>query len=269
MPRFLLHDDGMEEGGAGEPGHEGGVFDGVPSPVAAPAEDGVGPVHAEADAAGEEEPGDHGPAAGDADPLFAGVAHHEGAEGEGEGDGEADVAEVEHRRVDDHLGVLEEGVEAVAVRDKGAGLDGEGWGGEVEEGEEEDLDAGEDGGGVSEEAGVDLVAQAEDEAVAAEEKGPEEEGAFLAGPEGGELVGGGEGAVGVVKDVLDGEVVGERRPDKGEGGAEDGDEAADASTAGGFSEAEGTGVGVGREGLLSPKGEGSAEEGIGAEDEGK
>ena len=62
----LLHHDGVEKGGAGEPGHEAGVFDGVPAPVAAPAEHGVGPVHAEEDAAGEEEPGDQGPDAGDA-----------------------------------------------------------------------------------------------------------------------------------------------------------------------------------------------------------
>ncbi len=48
---LLLHHDGVQEGGAGEPGHEGGVFDGIPAPVAAPAEDLVGPVHAEEDAA--------------------------------------------------------------------------------------------------------------------------------------------------------------------------------------------------------------------------
>ncbi len=136
---LFLHHDGVQEGGAGEPGHERGVFDGVPAPVASPAEDGVGPVRAHEDADGEEEPGDHGPAAGDVDPLFAGVAHHQRAEGEGEGDREADVAEVEHRGMHDHLGVLEEGIEACSVERQGAGCDGEGRRGEGEQEEEEDF----------------------------------------------------------------------------------------------------------------------------------
>ena len=59
--------------------HQAGVFYGIPSPVAAPAEHGVGPVRAEKDTAGKEHPGDHGPAAGDVDPLLAGVAHHQRA----------------------------------------------------------------------------------------------------------------------------------------------------------------------------------------------
>ena len=146
---LFLHHDGVQEGGAGEPGQEAGVFDGVPAPVAAPAEDGVGPVRAEEDAAGEEEPGDHGPAAGDVDPLFAGVAHHQRAEGEGEGDGEADVAEVEHRRVDDHLGILEEGVEAEAVGwRRGPGAMEKGGAAKLSSSRKKIWMAGEDGGGV-------------------------------------------------------------------------------------------------------------------------
>ena len=171
------------------------------------------------------------------DPLLAGVAHHERAEGEGEGDGEADVAEVEHRRVDDHLRVLEEWVEAEAVGGELAGLDGEGWGGEVEQEEEEDLCAGQDGGGEGREANVDLMADAEDEAVGGEQPGPEQERALLAGPEGGELVGRVEFAVGVVEDVGERVVVGEGGPDEGEGGAGDGDEAGDAGATSGLLEA--------------------------------
>ena len=91
---------------------------------------------------GEEEPGDHGPAAGDVDPFFAGVPHHQRAEGEGERDREADVAEIEHRRMDDHLGILQERVEAEAVLRERAGGDGEGRCGEVEQEKKEDLDAG-------------------------------------------------------------------------------------------------------------------------------
>src|SRR5579872_2925863 len=61
---LLLHHDGVQERGADEPRHQRGVLDGVPSPIASPAEDGIGPVSAEKDAAGEESPSDHGPAAG-------------------------------------------------------------------------------------------------------------------------------------------------------------------------------------------------------------
>ena len=36
-PLPLLHHDGVYEGGEAKPGHEAGVFDGVPGPIAAPA----------------------------------------------------------------------------------------------------------------------------------------------------------------------------------------------------------------------------------------
>ena len=194
-------------------------------------------MHAEEDAAGEEEPGDEGPDAGDLDPLFTGVAHHECAEGKGEGDGESDVAQVKHGRVDDHLRVLEEGIESVAVVWEGAGVKREGRGGEVEDGEEEDLNACENGSGVGVELDVALVGEAEYEAEGGEEPGPEEEGTFLAGPESGELVCAGEGAVGVLHDVGDGEIVDEDGVDEGEGGGGDGDETGDAGAASGVCQA--------------------------------
>src|SRR5207248_9687665 len=40
---LLLHHDGVEEGGAGEPRKDGRVLDRIPAPVAAPAEDVIGP----------------------------------------------------------------------------------------------------------------------------------------------------------------------------------------------------------------------------------
>ena len=235
---LLLHHDGVQEGGAGEPGHERGVFDGIPTPVAAPAENGVGPVHAEDDAAGEEEPRDHRPAAGDPNPLLTGVAHHQGAQREGEGNREADVAEVEHRRMNNHLGVLKQRIETEAVcRSDAAGNEGEGLGDEVDQQEEEDLHAGEDGGGVGVEGDVGFVAKAKDEAVGGEQPCPEQQRAFLPGPDGGELVEPGEGDAAVVEDVVDREIVGEEGPDQGEGGGSDGDEAGDAGAASGLTDA--------------------------------
>ena len=144
MPRFSCIMTECRKAVPVSQGMQRGVLDRIPSPVAAPAEHGVGPVHAEEDAAGEEEPGHHGPAAGDVDPLLAGIAHHERAEREGERNGEADIAEVEHRRMDDHLGILQERVEPVAVGRNRAGDQRERRGGEVDEQKKEDLDAGED-----------------------------------------------------------------------------------------------------------------------------
>src|SRR5208282_809594 len=101
--------------GAGDPGHERGVFHRVPGPVAAPTEDGVGPVGAEKDADGLEGPGHHGPAASDVDPFLAGITAKERGESEGERDRESGVAEVEVRRMNGHFRILEQRVEPVAV----------------------------------------------------------------------------------------------------------------------------------------------------------
>ena len=57
-----------------------------------------------------------------------------------------------------------------------------------EQQKEEDLDGREDGRRVGVQRDVDLVAQAQDEAVGGEQPCPEQERAFLSGPERGELV---------------------------------------------------------------------------------
>ena len=49
---LFLHHHGMQEGGAGEPRHQRGVLDRIPSPVAAPAEHGIGPVRSQKNSAG-------------------------------------------------------------------------------------------------------------------------------------------------------------------------------------------------------------------------
>src|ERR1017187_4712550 len=122
---FFLHHDGMQKRSAGEPGHERGIFHRVPSPVTAPSEDSVSPVRAEEDADGEEAPGHHGPAARNLNPFLAGILHDERAQREGEGNGEADVSQVEHRRMDDHFGILEKWIQPGAIRGERALHDGE------------------------------------------------------------------------------------------------------------------------------------------------
>ena len=121
-------------------------------------------------------------------------------------------------------------------------IDGEGVRGEIQNQKKEDLDGGDDDRGVGEEALIGLVAEAEDESVAGEEQRPEEQRAFLSGPEHGELVGGGEIAIAVVVDVGDGEIVVEGGGYENEGRQQNDDESGNAGAAGGFTEAGGGGV---------------------------
>ena len=105
---LLLHHDRMQEGRARKPRHQRGIFYRIPSPVAAPAQDRVSPVRSQENAAGEEAPGHHGPAAGDVNPFFAGILHDQRAEGKCEGNGKADVSQIQHGRMDDHLRILQQ-----------------------------------------------------------------------------------------------------------------------------------------------------------------
>src|SRR5437899_7312761 len=64
----------MQEGGARQPRHQRGIFHRVPSPVAAPAEHGIGPMRPEQNASALEAPGDHRPLARDVNPLLTRIA---------------------------------------------------------------------------------------------------------------------------------------------------------------------------------------------------
>ena len=143
---FFADDEAVDEGGADEPRHERGVFDGVPEPPATPAEFVVGPVAAECDTEGEGAPGGECPRAGAAQGEGIEAALPEVGEDDGVGDGKADVAGVEQRRMEDEAGVLEQGVEVGAV-ERGGQDAGEGVGGEADEAGEADADVAEDGEG--------------------------------------------------------------------------------------------------------------------------
>ncbi len=179
---LFLHHDRVQKGGAGEPGHERGIFHRVPAPVSAPPEHRIGPVRAEEDAAGQEEPGHHGPAAGDVNPLLARVAHHQRAEGKRERHAEAHVSQVKHRRMDHHLRILQQRIQSEAIGRRLALHQRKRRRGKVEQEQEEDLDAGQDGGRVSGEGNVDLMPQAEHKAVGGQQPRPEQQRPFLAGP---------------------------------------------------------------------------------------
>ena len=100
------------------------------------------------------------------------------------------------------------------------------------------------------------------QAVGCQQPGPEEQRAFLAGPESRKLVGAGERAVGVLHDVGDGEVVGEDGVDEGESGCGDRDEAGDTGTAGCVRQAFG-GDGGGLTGGDEPEGHDACEKIVG------
>ena len=211
----------MDQGGADQPGHEGGVFYGVPEPPAAPAEFVVGPFAAEGNPDGEEHPGDGGPGAGPAGPFLGEFATEQGGDGEAKGDGEANVAHVEDRGVEDHAGVLQQGVEVPAV--KGGGDEPvEGVGGEQDEGDEADADEAHGAEQAGAEYGGQVAAEDGDgNCPQGEGHGPEQHGAFVATPDGRQAVLHGQGGVGVGGNIQHGEVVGVKgvaKTDEGDAG---------------------------------------------------
>ena len=121
---------------------------------------------------GEKAPGHHRPAAGDVDPLLAGIPHDQRAQRESEGNGESDVAEIKHGRVDDHLRILQQRIQSVAVGGQRALHQRERMRREVQQQKKEDLNRGDDDRGVGEQPRIGLVPQAQDQAVGREQQQP-------------------------------------------------------------------------------------------------
>ena len=189
-PALLLDDDRVQEGGADQPRHQGGVLDRIPGPVAAPAELRVGPAGAEQEAEAEEGPGDQGEAAGGADPLGVDAAGDERADREGEGDREGDVPRVEHRWVDHHARVLQQRVEADAVGRHGAQRrEGVDFGREQHQASEEGGDAHHHRGRPGDDLAQPVAGRVEGGAGGdREHPGPEQQRALLARPHRRQLV---------------------------------------------------------------------------------
>jgi hypothetical protein len=118
--------------------------------------------------------------------------------------------------MNDHLGILQQWVHAIAIYRDRARQTGKGQCLEVEQKKKEDLDASQNGRrkGGKPEAGC--VPQANDEAEPCQQPGPQQQRSLLARPERGKLVRCGQRAVGFVQDVGEGEVVGEDRPQQRE-----------------------------------------------------
>ena len=107
----------MDIGRAGNPRHERSIFDGVPGPIATPAEHFVGPASAEHDARGENAPREERPTTSRSEPGRSKLTRNHCGECEGEGQGEARKAGIQQDRMNHHDRMLKQGVEAVAVRE--------------------------------------------------------------------------------------------------------------------------------------------------------
>jgi len=136
--------------------------------------------------------------------------------------------------VDDHLRILEQRVQAKAIGVKRSWREGERRRGEDQQQQEKDLNASQDRRSIRGEGDIDLMPQAQDKTVAGEQPCPEDQGALLSGPQGGELVVPGECPVRVVQDVIDRVVVGEGGPDHSQCSDRHGNEAGYAGTARGL-----------------------------------
>ena len=84
--------------------------------------------------------------------------------------------------MDDHLGILQEGIEAAAVGAERAFEQSEGLGGEIDQRKKENLYGSENDRGVSEKTRIGFISEAKDKTVSGKQKGPEHQRAFLAGP---------------------------------------------------------------------------------------
>ena len=105
--------------------------------------------------------------------------------------------------MDHHLRVLEQRIKAVAIAGNDALIERKGRRGKVQDGQEEDLDSRHNRPGIGVEFYVVFVRQPQDESIRSEQPGPQQQRALLAAPQRGELIGGGQGAVGVLHYVSD------------------------------------------------------------------
>ena len=202
----------VDQCGAHQPGHEGGVLDRIPEPPAAPPEFVVGPSGADGDAQGEENPRHGGPRTRPARPGGVEATGDERRNGEGEGHRKTDVAHVEQRRVDDHAGVLQQRIEVHALGRAGQQAL-EGVRGNQHEGVKADTDAAEH----SQHAGQHHVRQLAREdrdgkGPQRENQPPQQQRALVAAPHRGDLVVERQGTVRVAGNVLDREIIGHEGP---------------------------------------------------------
>ena len=205
---FLDHDR-MQQGGPGQPRHQGRVLHRVPGPVAAPTEFDVGPLSSQKEAGAQKRPGNEQPTAHGSQPVAVEVAGHQGGERKGERNRHADHTRVQHGRMDRHVGMLKNRVEAVAVsRRKGQSPEGIG-GVQIQQDEEETVPR-QNSGYVGHQVAMAIpIDEQHGRHVDGDHPPPEHHRAVLPAPQRSDHVGGRHRPVRVLGDVLDGEIGGE------------------------------------------------------------
>ena len=106
----------MQQGGAGEPGHQRGVFHRVPEPPASPAQFIIGPVGAHRDAERQAHPSEQGPGSHPTRPRRIDAALDQRCNGKRKGDGETDITQIEHRRMHRETEILQDRIEVAAFQ---------------------------------------------------------------------------------------------------------------------------------------------------------
>ncbi len=107
----------MQQRRARKPRHEGGVFNRIPKPPAAPAEFVISPPAAQGDAAGQRTPRPQNPGPHPTAPNRINPAFDEGRDGKRKRRRETDIAQIEERWVKGEARVLQQRIEAPTKMD--------------------------------------------------------------------------------------------------------------------------------------------------------
>ncbi len=208
-PALLGHSQGMDQGRAGQPGHEGGILHRVPEPPAAPAQLVVGPPAAQGDTNGQEYPGYGGPGTRPARPGRVQLASDQGGDGETEGDRQAHITHVEHGRVHRQAEVLQQRIQIPAFR-RHREAPFEGIGGEQQEANEADADHAHDGQHPRQHYGGQVAGEQRDrDGPATQDQRPQQQRTLVRPPHGGHLVEGGQLGIAVAGHIQYREVIGQ------------------------------------------------------------
>ena len=175
-------------------------------------------MRAEQNAHALEAPGDHGPAAREVNPFLAGITAEQRGERESERNREAGIAGIKDRRMDDHLRILQQRIEAIAVgaQDPLQGPAGrgraqylKGAGDEIIQRQKEKLHPHQDHPHVRHQLGMFAAVGKQDRKnINRQQEAPEKQRALLARPDRREFEKRRERAVAVLHHVGHGEVVG-------------------------------------------------------------
>jgi len=111
---FLNHDR-VQERRSNQPWHQRGILDRIPTPEAAPAQFVIRPLAAQQNSNAQKHPGHHGPPACRANPSVAKLLGEHRRHGEREWNRKAHEAQIQHGRMDHHVGILKQRIETAPV----------------------------------------------------------------------------------------------------------------------------------------------------------